>query len=253
MGDDVVQLRPAGGPHEVRIDGPKADLIVITPTRGRPGQFAELADAIRATADFDVALVGLVDDDDPDLLEYNALAGGIVHLLTGPRRSLSGWTNRYARHAALQAPYLASLGDDHLPRTRGWDRLLVSAIRGLAGPGFAYGNDLYQGRALPTAWVASSATVRELGWMMLPGCEHMYVDTAILALGRAADRIAYVPEVVIEHRHPLAGKADWDASYGETNTDARYAADKAAYDAWLTCGLATDAAAVRALTHRTGG
>jgi hypothetical protein len=232
-----------------------ADLVVITPSRARPRQFAELAAAIRDTADLEVALVGLVDDDDPELLEYKALAGGLVYILTGPRQGLSGWTNKYAQYAAeLDAPYLASLGDDHLPRTRGWDRQLVDAILHLDGPGWAYGNDLFQGAQLPTAWVQSAALVRELGWMMLPGCEHMYVDTAVLELGRAADRIAYVPEVVIEHRHPLAGKADWDASYRETNTDARYASDKAAYHAWLADGLAADAAAVKNLRHaRTGG
>jgi betaine-homocysteine S-methyltransferase len=40
--------------------------------------------------------------------------------------------------------------------------------------------------------------------MMLPGCEHMYVDNAVLELGRAANRIAYVPEVVIEHPELVA-------------------------------------------------
>lgn len=232
-----------------------ADLVVLTPTRGRPAQFADLAEAIRATAALDVTLIGYVDDDDPARDAYLAQASSTVHIAVGPRRSLAGWTNAGALAAANSgAQYLASLGDDHLPRTRGWDRMLVDAILRLEGPGFAYGNDLYQGAALPTAWVASAEVVRALGWMMLPTCQHMYVDTAVLALGRAADRIAYVPEVVIEHRHPLAGKALWDASYRETNAGARYAVDKAAYDAWRANGLAADAAAVRALQYtRTGG
>lgn len=227
-----------------------ADLAVLTPTRGRPAQFAELAQAIHATAALDVVLIGYVDDDDPDLEAYLELAGGHVFIADGPRQSLSGWTNAAARAAVHAAPYLASLGDDHLPRTAGWDQRLIAAIEAFAGPGMAYGNDLYQGRNLPTAWVVSAEVVRELGWMMLPTCEHMYVDTAVLALGEAAGRIAYVPDVVIEHRHPLAGKAPWDDSYRETNTAVRYAADKAAYDAWLAGGLATDAAAVKALRYK---
>ena len=92
-----------------------------------------------------------------------------------------------------------------------------------------------------------------LGWMMLPTCEHMYVDTAVLALGQAAGRIAYCPSVVVEHLHPLAGKADWDDSYRASNADERYAADQAAYEAWRTDGLAADAAAVRALQFPTPG
>jgi hypothetical protein len=230
-----------------------ADLVVITPSRGRPGQFAELADAIRDTADFDVALVGLVDDDDPDLARVQ---GARRRHRPSPHRAPAEplrLDQRYARHAALHAPYLASLGDDHLPRTRGWDRLLVSAIRGLAGPGFAYGNDLYQGRTLPTAWVASSAARARARLDDAPRLRaHVRRHRGARARpGRRPDRV----RARGRHRAPAPprGKADWDASYRETNTDARYAADKAAYDAWLTCGLATDAAAVRALTHRTGG
>ena len=228
-----------------------ADLVILTPTRGRPVRFAELAAAVADTAELDVALVGYVDDDDPDREVYEAMAGGQVHIAVGPRRSLAGWTNTGA-HAAIHsgARYLASLGDDHLPRTRGWDRLLIDAVEELPGPGIAYGNDLFQGPRLPTAWVVAAELVRAVGWMMLPGCEHMYVDTAVLALGQAADRIVYRPDVVIEHRHPLAGKAGWDASYRESNAESRYAADRIAFDAWRTGGgLDADAATVQALTR----
>lgn len=230
-----------------------ADLAVITPTRGRPGRFAELAAAIRDTAALNTVLIGYVDDDDPDRDAYLSQAGGLVFIVIGPRQTLSGWTNLGAR-AALFAPerprYLASLGDDHRPRTPGWDRHLVDAIEDqLDGPGIAYGNDLYQGAALPTAWVVSADVVDAVGWMMLPACQHMYVDTAVRALGQAAERIVYCPSVIVEHRHPLAGKAGWDASYRESNAAARYAADQAAYEAWVRDQLATDAATVRNLHH----
>lgn len=224
-----------------------ADLVVITPSRGRPGQFAELVAAIRDTATLEVSLVGYVDDDDPHRDDYLALAGGNVYIAVGRRQGLSGWTNAGAQAASHTAPYLASLGDDHRPRTRGWDQLLIAAIGQLDGPGFAYGNDLFQGAALPTAWVVSTEVVQTLGWMMLPTCEHMYVDAAVLALGRAAGRIAYCPAVTIEHLHPLAGKAAWDTSYRESNAGARYAADEAAYQAWLRTGLQADTAKINSL------
>jgi hypothetical protein len=233
-----------------------ADLVVITPSRGRPGQLAELARAVHDTTDGRVYVAGLVDDDDPHRAEYKDL----LDVWTGPRKSLAGWTN-YAATVLLDQPagerprYLASLGDDHLPRTRDWDLVLIGAIEAMPGPGIAYGNDLYQGANLPTAWVVAAEVVDALDWMMLPTCEHMYVDTAVLELGRAADRIAYVPEVVIEHRHPLAGKAAWDASYRETNAAARYERDQAAYENWVANGgLATDVATLGRLHYsRTGG
>lgn len=231
------------------------DLAIVVPTRGRPERFVELVHAIQATAAGDVLIVSAVDDDDPS--DYaTPLLGQEINLVAyrGERRSLSGWTNHLAQHL-LHSPapprYLASLGDDHRPRTPGWDRLLIEAIEHLDGPGFAYGNDLLQGELMPTAWVASADVVRALGWMMLPGCQHMYVDTAVLTLGRAAGRIAYRADVVIEHIHPLAGKTGWDDSYRASNAPERYQADKAAYETWRDGGqLAADVALLEDLHHR---
>lgn len=232
-----------------------ADLAILVPSRGRPQQLLELADAVAATARGTCVITAGVDDDDPAMQEY--VAGASVdtyRVLVGPRRSLSGWTNLLAELAlaANVEPvprYFASLGDDHRPRTAGFDQKLIEEIEALpGGVGFAYGNDLLQGANMPTAWIASAQIVRALGWMMLPPCEHMYVDNAILELGRATGRIAYRPDVIIEHLHPIAHKADWDDSYRQSNAPDRYAADKAAFDAWRAGQLGADTAAVAALT-----
>jgi hypothetical protein len=223
-----------------------ADLAVIVPSRGRPRQLGELLDAIYATAETDVDVYAAVDLDDPTRTEYT----GEAVFVAGERRSLSAWTNYLAERVLagtmVEPPrYLASLGDDHRPRTKGWDRKLIAAIESLGGaPGIAYGNDLLQGARLPTAWVVSADLVRAVGWMMLPSCQHMYVDNAVLALGQAAGRILYCPDVVIEHLHPAAGKATLDDSYRESGAPERYAADEAAYTEWVRTGLAADAAKV---------
>lgn len=242
-----------------------ADLAIITPTRGRPQQFAELVKAVAATRGGGTITVwaGIDDDDESDY--GRALAANLadtrpgvgLELRRGPRKSLSAWTNELAAEALAAADpprYLASLGDDHRPRTFGWDAKLIHAIEALEGPGFAYGNDLFQGVKMPTAWVASAELVRALGWMMLPACEHMYVDNAILVLGEACGRIAYRADVIVEHLHPYAGKAAWDVSYRESNAGERYAKDGAAFEAWRADGLATDAALLLAqgVTDGTG-
>lgn len=238
------------------------DLAIITPTRGRPDRFAELVEAVQKTRQTDVSIwVGL---DEDDTAEYDTAVRRVaddtvgLQVHVGRRRSLSAWTNDLAR-LALQAPdpprYLASLGDDHRPRTAGWDRLLIEAIESLGGaPGWAYGNDLYQGANLCTSWVVSAEIVRALGWLMLPGCAHMYVDNATMAIGQAAGRIVYRPGVIVEHVHPVAGKTEWDESYRESNSTARYAADRDAFTAWQTGGgLAADLAKLPALPTKVGG
>ncbi len=233
------------------------ELVVITPSRGRPQQLAALADAVAETTRGRVEVIGCVDNDDPQLSAYEALLPtpgpapyAPLRLLFGERRSLSTWTNQAAQ-AALLAPdpprYLASLGDDHRPRTPDWDLRLVEAMEGIGGSGISYGNDLLQGPALPTAWVVSADIVAAVGWMMLPACAHLYVDNAVLELGRAADRIVYRPDVIIEHLHPMAGKAAWDGSYRESNARTRDAVDGAAFARWREDpdGLAADAATIR--------
>lgn len=233
-----------------------ADLAIITPTRGRPERLERMIYQATLLAHMELEFfVGIDDDDESDyqpLLDKVFANGVRIYVQRLPRMSLSMWTNHLVERALEtdgSPAYVASLGDDHAVRTAGWDAKLIGAIERMQGPGFAYGNDLLQGVSLPTAWVSSAAVVRELGWMMLPSCEHMYVDNAILSLGRAADRIAYVPGVTIEHEHPAAGKAKTDASYAESSTQARFEADRLAYEAWRAGQMLKDAVTLMALKH----
>lgn len=238
-------------------------LVIVTPTRGRPGSAARLAAAVHARSELRTHIVFCVDDDDPERDQYSADlcdAEDFTTILFGRRQSLSGWTNMVVRQLLAQPEltprYFASLGDDHVPRTPGWDRKLTAAIERMpAGLGFAYGDDKLQGARLPTAWVVSAPIVAELGWMMLPTCEHMYVDNAVLALGTAAGCIAHHPGVVIEHMHPHNGKAEWDSSYESSNSHSSYRRDRVAYGAWTIGpdGLCRDAQAVRTLIDNRRG
>lgn len=224
-----------------------ADLAVIVPTRERVERFRQLAEAVEATAAGEVELVACVDDDDPQLELYRPIVRAAGRLLIGRRQSLSRWTNFAAQWVLNPANgpvprYLASMGDDHLPRTYGWDKTLAQACDPI---GWAYGDDGYQGGRLPTAWVQSTELARRLGWMMLPACEHLYVDNVVLKLGQATGMIRYLPEVLIEHMHPVAGKAEQDDSYQASNSRQRYREDAAAFRDWLRGGLAADVRRVR--------
>jgi hypothetical protein len=210
------------------------ELVVITPSRGRPRQLARLAYALRATTDDRVGLLALIDDDDPwrgAYLQWASATPG-VQVLVGPN----------------PPSFLASFGDDHLPRTTDWDITLTDAIRAMDGPGWAYGNDLLQGERLPTAWVQHRATVDALGWMMPPTLGHMYPDNAVYDVAHSTGRLAYAPGVIIEHLHPAAGKAPVDESYTESNAAGQFAADRRAYTAWQQQHLHADRARVAALT-----
>src|SRR5690242_6623232 len=146
------------------------DLLVIIPTRGRPQTIPEIMqawDATSATAD----VLFAVDTDDPELAGYKAHAAsykadGRVRFVFGKRRRLVGTLNQQAVKAAKAYRFLGFMGDDHRPRSDGWDARIRICLSG--GPGIVYGNDLLQGELMPTAVAMTSDIVTTLGYMAPP-------------------------------------------------------------------------------------
>lgn len=222
---------------------PEFDLSILVPSRGRPARMIQLAEACSALCTARTRLVIGLDDDDPTVPGYVAAMvpqrgrppiyrQSIVTV--DERRTFTQWTNDLWRATADSSSYFASLGDDHVPETTGWDSLLIGAIERMGGTGIAYGNDLAQGESLPTAPVLSADIPAALGWVCLPRCRHYYVDNAWLDLGQGAGCLAYLDEVTIRHDHPAAtGQRDkWDATYTESLTPDNTALDHASYQAW---------------------
>lgn len=219
-------------------------LLVIVPSRGRPGKLADLITAIRATRTVSTQVAVGLDGDDLRLREYlTGPTGSDIEYVVGDRKSLTGWTNAIALDRLSQGySHYASLGDDHLPRTEGWDDTLMRAA-GRAG--IAYGNDLAQGGNLATAPVISVGIVRVLGWMCHPKMAHYCVDNVWTDLGHAADCLTYCPDVIIEHLHPAFGKGEIDATYQEAGGFHPGHPDYQAYLNWVTCERSLDAAKVQ--------
>lgn len=214
-----------------------ADLVIIVPSRGRPGNVAALLDAWDTTAAGGFAdLVVAVDDDDPRLEQYLELElPAWCVMRVGPRRRLGPTLNEVALEQ--HDPFVGFLGDDHRPRSLRWDERLVAALhdRELA---VVYGNDLVQGAALPTAVALDRRIVVELGYMVPPGMLHLYLDNYWKLLGERLGTLTYLADVIIEHAHPTAGRAEWDDGYRENNAPELYAADEAMFRRWIADHLA---------------
>lgn len=225
-------------------------LTVLVPTRGRPNNLAELWTAFTETCTGETRLLACVDDDDPELPEYKRIHEAACEagtagradlqflMLIGPRLRLGGTLNMVAPYQATWADYLGFQGDDHRPRTVGWDVAYMDALAAL-GTGLVYGNDLIQGETLPTQVAMTSDIVLATGHMVPPGSTHLFLDDAWLALGRALDAITYLPDVVVEHCHPIAGRVAWDPGYAECNTDALMDTDRAVFQTWQAETLPT--------------
>ena len=224
-----------------------ADLLVIVPTRGRPHNAEALWQAWRDTSSGAADLLFAVDDDDPMLRHYQDVIGRMpgVLLHVGPRLRMVGTLNAVAVANASKYRFLGFLGDDHRPRSTGWDQRFCECLSG--GTGIVYGNDLLQGENMPTAVAMTSDIVTALGYMAPPSMVHLCADLCWLEWGKAIDRITYLPDVVIEHVHPALGKAPMDVGYEDANSPGRMSGDSAAYFTYMADRFHDDVAKLKAL------
>lgn len=240
----------------------ESPLAMIVPSRSRPHNIAPLIDAWLDTDGFAAAdLVVAIDVDDPTFDDYQRELVAAAQRVGGRGRLVS---HTFPKHqqlvpklnsvATLYATYMSGhhllgfAGDDHLPRTSGWSRRFVDAFFVDETLGIAYPDDGYQGEKLASSWVMSSDIVRELGRMVPAGVEHLYCDNSIMDVGREAECLRYMPEIVIEHVNPYAGKGELDEQYARVNSSEQYRRDRPAYKRWKRDGgLASDAEQVRAL------
>lgn len=192
------------------------------------------------------------DEDDPTP-NTDAIPSSVifdpVRVTVQPRMGLVAWTNHLASRYATRPPaWFASLGDDMVPLTDGWDERLITAIEHHSGTGFAYPDDRRR-TDIPEAVVMSSSIVRALGWMALPSLDHWFCDCVWRDLGMGAGCICFVPEVIVEHRHPTVTGQPGDRTYTEAARS--FDADLAAYQKWRLRQMHADVATVRTcLSHQ---
>lgn len=222
-------------------------LAVLCPTRGRPQNAQRLVDAFKSTRILpDTRLVFGVDDDDPSGGEYLPLRGDGVTVEILPatgRPGMNAALNRMALHWGQSCRDLGFVGDDHLFRSHGWDARVTETLDRVP---LVYCDDLLQRQALPTQVFMRSVVVQTLGWMAPPAQAHLYLDNFWLQLGHRVG-VEYLPDVVIEHMHPFAGKAPMDTGYQVVNQQGMYDADGQAFRDYMLAGFDEDVARLEAV------
>jgi len=202
-------------------------MCVVVPSRGRPENAERLAQAFKDT-NTEADLYVIIDNDDPKWNEYaksenykklpadNKTGGCAKSLNTGAVYLLD--ITKFPLY-----DYFVFMGDDHIPRTQGWDKAFIQALG--QNTGIVYGDDLLQGANLPTAFGMSRDLVNELRGMTFPGCVHLFFDNFVKQLGLDLEYLKYLPDVIIEHLHPVAGKAEMDEGYARVNQPKWYEND----------------------------
>lgn len=253
-------------------------LAVIVPTRSRPQNVASILTAWAQTSAWSVAdLWWIVDADDAELPKYHealdSFAGPFRLHIVPEWRPLVTKLNASAVGLREQFgyQYLAFMGDDHIPRTPMWAHMLIEdhemrprrlrmeppifvaesdlasvtdrhgGPRFARGVGIVYGQDGIQNKKLPTWWSMDARIIDKLGRMVPAPVQHLYCDNAVKALGEKTDQLLYDERILIEHMHPVAGKAPVDAQYSRVNRPEQYGRDANLFNSWVADGLDRDA------------
>lgn len=210
-------------------------LLVMVPTRGRPQNMLDLIATFLETSELDSTRLWFwVDNDDPERHNYKSAVepflGLGIEFTCGPRLRLGPTLNKMAAGRVGQFEYLGFVGDDHRFRTPGWDVIFEEALS-WHSMAMVYGNDLVHGPNIPTAAFMTSTIPKKLGYFVPPGIMHLFADNAWKTMGEATQLI-YRGDVIIEHMHPLVGKAESDEGYVEVNAPEVYQRDQAAFELW---------------------
>jgi hypothetical protein len=199
-------------------------MLALIPSRSRPQAAKELWKAFEAT-ESSCRLLFAVDEDDETLEQYIDLLGEEMVAIT-PSAGVRGVVyplNYWTRIFKNDYEYFAFMGDDHRPRTKGWDKALAKVID--MGADIAYGDDLLQGRNLATAGVIAARIVRAFDGMAPDCLQHLYVDNFWMQVGSDLKTLYYCTDVIIEHLHFINGKAPKDELYAAINDPVRYRED----------------------------
>lgn len=232
------------------------ELAVIVPTRSRPQNVLPILTAWAQTSAWSVAdLWWVVDADDARLAEYHRALGefaGPFKLHIRPEwEPMVPKLNGSAVGLRKEFGYrnIAFMGDDHVPRTPMWAHMLIEDHLQPCS-GIVYGQDGFQNQSLPTWWSMDGRIIDRLGRMVPAPVQHLYCDNSVKALGELAGQLRYDSEILIEHMHPIVGKATMDAQYQRVNRREQYARDEVAFIDWMASGLDADATL---LTDLRGG
>ena len=175
----------------------------MTPTRGRPIQFARMRNSAIATATGDVQIIAYVDEDDPTIIDSDFVVKGPRDVIHSAR-----W-DKCLRLAKGELLFHAN--DDIVFRTPGWDAMIKDFFD--ESPDkiwMVHGDDLGCQRdqfgchpCVHRRWLET------VGYFIPPYFDGEYGDTWVNDLANRIGRRKFLP-FVTEHMHRIFNKAEED-------------------------------------------
>lgn len=189
---------------------------IILPFRdggtGRTKQLDEALFAWREQTEGLSTVYVITDEDDEayatsDYTE-NSFDEDILWLKVPAGLTLMEKINHHALDVADKHEYIQFLAHDIVLKTP-WESRFIDFLEGVPA-GMAYGNDLIQSGRLATHPCIKSSMIKAVGFYGCPVVEHNFFDNYWMAIAQALGFVKYFPDIIMEHNHPIVGKAPSD-------------------------------------------
>jgi hypothetical protein len=208
--------------------GGRPRISLLHATRGRWAQATAMMNTwmSRAADPFRVEHIFAIDEDDTEGREKLARFRHIIVPAGG--YSVAAW-NAAAKVAT--GDVLVQMADDFMPPAE-WDKGILDALGGnVFAPSVLRVNDGLRKDGLITMAVVTRRWLEKEGTLFDPAYRNVYSDNDLTARAREAGAIIEAPHLLFEHQHPIASKAETDATYERGNDPAEYARAEAIYKA----------------------
>lgn len=181
----------------------------------------------------------IIVDDDQNIWGNAAFSEkyGDIEWLTVPTGlTLMEKLNYHALEIADKHEYIQFLAHDIVLQTP-WESQFIDFLESVPF-GMAYGNDLVHNGRLATHPCIKSSMIKAVGFYGCPAVEHNFFDNYWMDISRSLGFIQYFPQVIMEHNHPIVGKAPND-SLSKKVADL-LESDQVKYQSYMTANFASD-------------
>ena len=213
---------------EMLEQGGQPRISLLHATRGR---WAKATTAMntwlsRASEPFRVEHIFAIYEDDTESREKLRRFRHVIAAKDG--YSVGAW-NAAAKVAT--GDILVQIADDFMPPAE-WDKGIIDALGGnVFAPSVLRVNDGLRKDGLITMAVVTRRWLEREGTLFDPAFRNVYSDNDLTARARKAGAIIEAQHLLFDHQHPIAGKAENDATYERGNDPAEYARAEAIYKA----------------------
>ncbi|MDO8427134.1 MAG: hypothetical protein Q7T24_06440 [Deltaproteobacteria bacterium] len=192
------------------------DFSIFLPTKGRVPLAGRLLRSLIGTASNIEDIEVMLYLDEGDLPSRAISVPGVnIKKLVRPPGSPMGSIFKECLSASA-GRYIMLMNDDAVFKARAWDRSIMSVFKRFPDRvALVYGNDLDQGRSVPTFPCLSRTACDIMGGVCPASFKNLHIESHLFDIFKELkklghDRVIYLKDVVIEHMHYTLGKSPED-------------------------------------------